>query len=234
MLKVVSQKCYLPTSKTPYVIRSYCSETIEVNELIKIMAEGRTTLSKTDIEAVMRLLFEEVQDLVSKGYYVKTPIGNLYLNASGSLTTEDEPFCPNDKNNNHELNLHYRNNPNLEELCVKNGKYERIEKLTPNSPKITTIESPGKSDLNQLKVGNVIIVKGKRLAFNVENENDGIFLKNNNDSYKLKEYSLIKPSIIIAQIPQDVKPGDYTLSICSSKITKELKVQTYNTTISIA
>ena len=105
MLKVTSQRCYLPASKTPFVIRSYCSETIEVNELIDIMATGRTTLSKTDIEAVMRLLFEEVQDLICKGYYVKTPIGNLYLNTSGSLVTEDEPFCPNDMNNNHEIKL---------------------------------------------------------------------------------------------------------------------------------
>lgn len=233
MLKVTSQRCYLPASKTPFVIRSYCSETIEVNELIDIMATGRTTLSKTDIEAVMRLLFEEVQDLICKGYYVKTPIGNLYLNTSGSLVTEDEPFCPNDMNNNHEIKLHYRNNPELEELCVKNAKYERIEKLTLNSPKISLVECIGNKDLSKLKAGDAIIIKGKRLNFKKDEEFNGVLLKNETDSYLLTEYSLIKPSMIIAQLPKDIKIGNYEISVCSTRLTKEVKENTYNEMITI-
>lgn len=234
MLNITSQKCYLPGCKTPFNVRSYCSEIIEVDELINIMAGGRTTLSKTDIEAVMRLLFEDVQDLVSKGYYVKTPIGNLYLNAKGTMNSEEENFEPNSANTDHKISLHYRSNSEFEDLCVKNAKFKRTEKITLNEPKIITVESPGKSLSNSLAAGSTIIIKGKRLSFVVDSVEDGVFLKNETDTVKCENYSVIKPSMIVAQIPESIKSGTYNISVYSSKLTKEIKESKHKEVISIA
>ena len=58
MLNITSQKCYLPGCKTPFNVRSYCSEIIEVDELINIMAGGRTTLSKTNLNTSRTALLQ--------------------------------------------------------------------------------------------------------------------------------------------------------------------------------
>ena len=39
--------------------------------------------------------------------------------------------------------------------------------------------------------------------------------------------------MIIAQLPKDIKIGNYEISVCSTRLTKEVKENTYNEMITI-
>ena len=107
-LKIAVLKTYLPNCPSPYIVRSSSSELVEFDRFVDFMAEGRTTLSRIDILAAMQLFKEELQKQLAEGKTVKTPIGNFYMSASGSMGSLDEPYLPKEQTNNHELRLHHR------------------------------------------------------------------------------------------------------------------------------
>ena len=72
-LKIAVVKNHLPNKASPYFIRSGTSDVVEFDRFVEIMAEGRTTLSQTDIVAAMQLYKEELQKQLSEGKTVKTP-----------------------------------------------------------------------------------------------------------------------------------------------------------------
>ena len=68
-LNITVRKNYLPACASPFIVCSDCSEVIEYERLVDLMAKGRTTLTKTDILAAMQLYREE---LVIKAFIIKT------------------------------------------------------------------------------------------------------------------------------------------------------------------
>jgi len=87
---IFSVKNFLKTCALPYFIRSACSDTIEPDQMIDIMAQDRTTLSKPDIAGCMQLFVGELISQVADGKHVKTAIGAFYLSAGGKLSTPDQ------------------------------------------------------------------------------------------------------------------------------------------------
>ena len=136
MISVYATKNYLKTCEHPYFIRSYCSDTIELDELIDIMATGRTTLSKPDITGCLQLMVEEIVNLVVDGKHVKTPFGAFYLSASGKLDTVAQPFSPGTGTLDHALSLHFRTNKAIEAAMKTRARWE-------HNAAVSTIDSTG-------------------------------------------------------------------------------------------
>jgi hypothetical protein len=107
-LLVVPLKNHLQTSSNPFYVHTTWSDTVEYDDLVDIMASGRTTLTKPDITGCLELFAEELMKLVADGKYVKTRIGSFYLCAMGKLDSADQAFTPREGANSHDLRLRFR------------------------------------------------------------------------------------------------------------------------------
>jgi hypothetical protein len=211
-LTVIPRKNHLKTIDDPFIVRSCCSGTVEVDELIDIMAKGRTTLSKPDIAGCLKLLEEELSRLLADGKYVKTPMGSFYLSAAGKLHSVDQSFAPKDETNGHTLSLHFRTNRNFEAAMIPSVKIVRSENFDKISPALTGAVSVKTSSSSGAGSGDFIRVSGKRLKFDPADGQSGVFFVNGSE-HRSALYADIEPSLVIAQVPQDLAPGPYILCV---------------------
>jgi hypothetical protein len=233
-LSIYSIANSLKTCLQPYVVRSCCSDTVELNELIDAMAKGRTTLSKPDITGCMQLLVEELVRLVADGKHVKTPVGAFYLSASGKLETKNQPFTPGSGTLDHALTLHFRTNKTVEAEMKTKARWERIESFDTTAAAVDGITVVGRSAGDAAKSGDTLRISGRRMKFDPEDTSCGLFLDSDTGSYRAAMYPDITPSKIIAILPAGIATGKYDLVITTKPNGKDLKEGYYDDPFVIA
>lgn len=223
MLSVYAMKNYLKTCEHPYFIRSYCSDTIELDELIDIMATGRTTLSKPDITGCLQLMVEEIVNLVADGKHVKTPFGAFYLSASGKLDTVAQPFSPGTGTLDHALSLHFRTNKAIEAAMKTRARWERVETFDTSAAAVEGIGVVGRAEGEAARAGDTIRITGRRLKFDPAVAECGVFLETETESYRIAVYPDIAPSKLIGILPSDLPAGSYDLIVVTMPNGRDLK-----------
>ncbi|MFA6507213.1 MAG: DNA-binding domain-containing protein [Treponemataceae bacterium] len=223
MLSVYPMKNYLKTCEHPFFIRSYCSDTIELDELIDIMAKGRTTLSKPDITGCLQLFVEELINLVSDGKHVKTPVGAFYLSASGKLDTVAQPFSPGSGTLDHALTLHFRTNKAIEGTMKTRARWERVESFDTTAASVEAITVIGRAEGEASHAGDTVRITGRRLKFDPAVTDCGVFLETETESVRIAVYPDIAPSKLIAILPADLPAGTYDVVVATMPNGKDRK-----------
>jgi nucleoid DNA-binding protein len=223
MIKIYSLQNYLKTCLDPYVARSTCSDTVEVEELIDIMASGRTTLSKPDITGCLQLFLEEVIEKTADGKHVKTPFGSFYLSANGRFEEKNQPFTPGIGNLGHAFTLHFRTNKTVEAKIISQARWERIENFDKSTASIDQISVIGREPGENAHAGDTIKITGRRLKFDTADTSCGVFLNSDTTSWRAAVYADIAPSKVIAALPADIPAGTYELTIITMPNGKDLK-----------
>jgi hypothetical protein len=223
-LKIAVVKNYLPSNPRPFVVRSDCSDVIEYDRLIEIMAKGRTTLSKTDILAAMQLYKEELQRQLAEGTTVKTPTGSFYLSASGSMDSLDESFLPRDQGNNHEVRLHHRPDRALEEEIIAELRIVREERVDLGAPCLRTVQAAGDAAAEGIRAGSIVLLKGMRLRFDIKDPKQGLFfvdaaLAESRSPY----YPMILPATLMAAVPGSLAAGPYSIVLRAAVNGKDVR-----------
>lgn len=234
MIQIVSMVNYLKTCLQPYLVRSCCSDTVEVAELVDIMAAGRTTLTKPDITGCLQLFVEELVRLVADGKHVKTPVGSFYLAASGRLETKNQPFTPGVGTLDHELTLHFRSNKDVETKMKSQAKWERVETFDTSAAAVDDYSVVARSSGESARAGDTIRIVGRRLKFDPANAACGVFLESGLTSWRCAVYADISPSKLIATIPANVPTGTYDLVVTTMPNGKDLKEGYYDKPFIIA
>lgn len=223
MLGIYALSNYLKTCLQPYVVRSATSDTIEAEELVDLMAKGRTTLSKPDIAGCLQLFLEELSDQVAEGKYVKTPFGSFYLSASGRLELKNQAFTPGEGTLNHALTLHFCTNKTIEAKIISQARWERIENFDTTTASLDAFSVVGRTSGENARVGDTIKIIGKRMKFDPTDISCGVFLESDTASYRSEVYPDINPSKIIAVLPANVPSGSYDLKVVTMPNGKDLK-----------
>jgi len=213
-LIIAPRKNHLPTSDAAYLVHSQCSDTVTYDELLDILAEGNTTLTRPDAACNMELLVEKIAKLVADGKFVQTPLGSFYLCASGTLSSADQAFTPRTEGSNHDLQMHFRPNRALGVKLVAMAKLERGVHIDRNSPFIVTAKTIRTKTENTGTPGELVRLEGERLSFDDQNEATGLFFVNGKET-RSEYYVDIKPGHVIAEIPPTLTPGSYSLVIRS-------------------
>jgi len=234
MIQIVSMVNYLKTCLQPYLVRSCCSDTVEVAELVDIMASGRTTLTKPDITGCLQLFGEELIRLVADGKHVKTPVGSFYLAASGRLETKNQPFTPGIGTLDHALTLHFRSNKDVESKMKSQARWERIETFDTSSAAVDGYSVVARGADENAKAGDTVRITGRRLKFDPANTACGVFLESDSASWRCAVYADIAPSKVIATLPADVPAGTYDLVVTTMPNGKDLKNGYYDKPFVIA
>jgi hypothetical protein len=209
----------LPHCLKPFCVRSETTDIVEFDRFVDIMSKGRTTLSRTDILAAMQLFKEELLKQLAEGKTVKTPTGSFYVGASGSMDAPDEAFLPKSDENNHELRLHHRPDKDFERTLLAELEIEREERPARSAPSVQSVHAAEEGDEGAIRPGSVILIKGKRLRFDSKDQGLGVFFSlpapssgaPRGSEWRSSRYSQILPSSVMAFVPENLKPGTYTI-----------------------
>jgi len=214
-LKITAHKNHLPTSTKPFVFRSGSSDIIEYREFLDIMAKGRTTLTKPDIAGVMELYSEELLKQLADGKTVKLNEGSYYVCASGCLNSLEESFRP-DLDGGHQLRIHFRPDRAFETQLFKEIRISREEERDGSAPSIRTTLDADLGTMNSVLLGGVLKICGLRLRFAKENPLEGLFLIDTSGTEtRCLRYFELRPSAVLAEVPNTLVAGPYTLALRS-------------------
>lgn len=170
----------------------------------------------TTVDAVLQTLPQALRFfMMDLGHKVSVKgLGYFGLEVTGSCP-EDELDAPFEKN--FRINPYFRLAPSLRSYLLAEKPPTLFSSEIPNQVRITaiidTVQPP--SAENCLTRGTPLRIKGKRLRYNPEAKDEGLFLvyPGRKQSYRF-EGILIQPSSLVTQLPNTVPPGTgYTLEL---------------------
>lgn len=188
---------------------------VDYDKLMDIMSGARTTLSKPDIVACMTLLAETVSDLVADGKFVKTPLGAFYLCAIGTIDDPEDSFTPGIKRSGHGVRLRFRPDRSVEARIASALRVQRDDAHSKRLPNIVGLEPVEARPDGRFVPGDLVRLRGHRLGFDKANEALGVFLAigATGPIARCSVYVSVEPSLVILQLPPELEPGDYRLTI---------------------
>lgn len=220
-LTVSARKNTLVGRNSSYRFHTTHGASVGYDELVDIMSKARTTLSKPDIVACMTLMTEIVSDLVADGKFVKTPLGDFYLSAIGTIDHPEDSFNPGDEESGHGVRLRFRPDRQAEATIGKVVRVRRDDTRSSRNPHIIGMETIGKTGEDALEPGDLLRLRGYRLAFDATDESQGVFLALGErvPITRCSVYANVEPSLLILQLPPNLEPGDYTLIVRTATAT---------------
>ena len=82
--------------------------------------------------------------------------------------------------------------------------------------RVTSLNDDASENANlSVKAGKVIRVRGRNLSFDIADENQGVFLENENGISRLSVYNRRGTNVVDVPIPTDLSAGKYSLSIAT-------------------
>ena len=214
-LIVSARKNTLIGRNSDYRFHTNHEATINHDQLVNIMSRARTTLTAPDIVACLSLLTETVSDLVADGNFVKTGLGDFYLCAKGRIDDPDESFRPGKDRQGHCVRLRFRPDRSTEARIARTVRILRDDSRASRKPNIVCLEAVGKRPDTGLVPGDLVRLRGYRLAFDPADEKLGVFLSPDAriPGTRCSVYASVAPRLVILQLPPKLEPGNYSLII---------------------
>jgi hypothetical protein len=164
---------------------------------------------------------------------VKMSFGSLYLSASGTFDRIDEPFSYGQEGSNHDLRLHFRANRTEEINIARDDRIQRELYQDKNGPVVFSATSIQTEEEELVATqGDFFRIEGNHLKFDKSNAELGVWFKNGQE-HRSDLYAAINTGAVIAQVPQDLEPGQYTLIVRTSPHDKDIKESRLQAPVSI-
>ena len=187
-------------------VRSYT-----LDEIIDLMMEKGSTLTKADVKAVLQIYGEVVSTIIKDGSSVNTPLMNTAMSISGVFNGANDAF---DKKR-HTVNLNITAGTALKAAlgkikCEKTG-------TTSTDPYISEVKDIVSGAVNaELTKGGVVQVTGSRLKFDAKDAAQGIFfVPETGAPVRAAVIAENKPARLMAIIPADLAAGTYYIEVRS-------------------
>lgn len=195
------------------------------DEIIKQMVQYNSTLTEADAAAALTVMEQVVNNMLMEGYKVKLPWATLCLAARGTAESESTAFI-NGKNDNH-FELRASANRKTEEKLSSQALYKSKAEgtvMTPQINLITHITKDAKESVElKAKAGEVIRIHGDYLAFDADDEKQGVFLTQNGGkkegTIRAKQYIRRTRRTIDIAVPQGIASGEYTVIVATKQKT---------------
>jgi nucleoid DNA-binding protein len=200
---------------------------IDQNGLIdRILARG-TSLTRTDVTAVLNAINETVAENAVRGYTVNLPLLNSSFSVSGVFDGPLDTFDP----NRHKLNINLAKGVLLRE-AEKRVKLEKTSTAAP-MPQIQEVKDSMSGAINErITANNVVELRGYNLKIDGDSPACGLwFVAGSGEETKATTLIENKPSKILAMIPA-LPAGNYQIKVVtqhtgSGTLLKTPKVFTY-------
>jgi hypothetical protein len=201
--------------KTPYYARTLAVRTVGREELIKVMAEANTTLTRQDILGCLDLLEEKAADILRQGFSLDTGIFTARVNLRGAFTGSDDFFDP----QRHTLHLRLGASPSFKKRVLRLLKPVR----GPNpgqGPSITHITDYTTGSRNgRLTPGGLAEIKGRGLRYDRDRDDCGFFLAAEKDGpqpgkkYRPASLERLTDRTALIRLPSSLPAGTYNVGM---------------------
>ena len=204
MLKYTLRENLLTPDENDYMAQAADVRSFSLDEIIDLMMEKGSTLTKADTKAALQVYGEVVSALIKDGAAVNTPLMNTSLSISGVFNGATDSF---DKKR-HSVNLNLTAGPLLKDAAAK-IKCEKTEAADTN-PYITEVTDIVSGKVNEvLTAGGIVQLVGSRLKFDQKDESQGIFfVAETGEAVRATVIAENKPARLMAIIPADLPAGN--------------------------
>ena len=204
MLKYALRENLLTPDENDYMAQTADVRSFSLDEIIDLMMEKGSTLTKADTKAALQVYGEVVSALIKDGAAVNTPLMNTSLSISGVFNGATDSF---DKKR-HSVNLNLTAGPLLKDAAAK-IKCEKTEAADTN-PYITEVTDLVSGKVNEvLTAGGIVQLVGSRLKFDQKDESQGIFfVAETGEAIRATVIAENKPARLMAIIPADLPAGN--------------------------
>ena len=221
MLKYCLRENLLTPAPDDYMAQAADVRSYTLDEIIDLMMEKGTTLTRADVAATLQVYGEVVSAIIKDGSAVNTPLMNTSMSISGVFNGAADAF---DKKR-HTINLNLTAGTLLRDAVTK-VKCEKTE-AAGTDPYITEVADIVSGKVNEvLSKGGVVQLVGSRLKFDAKDTAQGIFfVPETGVPVRAAVIAENKPARLMAIIPADLAAGTYYIEVRTkhANATKQLK-----------
>ena len=235
MLKYCLRENLLTPAPDDYMAQAADVRSYTLDEIIDLMMEKGTTLTRADVAATLQVYGEVVSAIIKDGSAVNTPLMNTSMSISGVFDGANDSF---DKKR-HTVNLNITAGTLLRDAVTK-VKCEKTEG-TSTDPYITEVTDIVTGTANTtLTKGGVVQLVGARLKFDAKDTAQGIFfVPETGAPVRAAVIAENKPARLMAIIPADLAAGTYYIEVRTkilegNKSGKTLKTGRFNKALTVA
>ena len=209
MLKYCLRENLLTPAPDDYMAHMADVRSYTLDEIIDLMMEKGTTLTRADVAATLQVYGEVVSAIIKDGSAVNTPLMNTSMSISGVFDGANDSF---DKKR-HTVNLNITAGTLLRD-AVTNVKCEKTEGVS-TDPYITEVTDIVTGTVNTtLTKGGVVQLVGSRLKFDAKDTAQGIFfVPETGEAIRAAVIAENKPARLMAIIPADLAAGTYYIEV---------------------
>ena len=211
MLKYCLRENLLTPAPDDYMAQAADVRSYTLDEIIDLMMEKGTTLTRADVAATLQVYGEVVSAIIKDGSAVNTPLMNTSMSISGVFDGANDSF---DKKR-HTVNLNITAGTLLRDAVTK-VKCEKTEGVS-TDPYITEVTDIVTGTVNTtLTKGGVVQLVGSRLKFDAKDAAQGIFfVPETGEAVRAAVIAENKPARLMAIIPADLAAGTYYIEVRS-------------------
>ena len=209
MLKYSLRENLLTPAPDDYMAQVADVRSYTLDEIIDLMMDKGTTLTRADVAATLQVYGEVVSAIIKDGSAVNTPLMNTALSISGVFDGANDSF---DKKR-HTVNLNLTAGTLLRDAVTK-VKCEKTEAAS-TDPYITEVADIVSGKVNEvLTKGGVVQLTGSRLKFKADDTAQGIFfVPETGNPVRASVIAENKPARVMAIIPADLPAGTYYIEV---------------------
>ena len=235
MLKYSLRENLLTPALDDYMAQAADVRSYTLDEIIDLMMEKGSTLTRADVAATLQVYGEVVSAIIKDGSAVNTPLMNTSMSISGVFDGANDSF---DKKR-HTVNLNITAGTLLRDAAAK-IKCEKTEGAS-TDPYITEVTDIVTGTVNTtLTKGGVVQLVGARLKFDAKDTAQGIFfVPETGAPVRAAVIAENKPARLMAIIPADLAAGTYYIEVRTkilegNKSGKTLKTGRFNKALTVA
>ena len=235
MLKYCLRENLLTPAPDDYMAQAADVRSYTLDEIIDLMMEKGSTLTRADVAATLQVYGEVVSAIIKDGSAVNTPLMNTSMSISGVFDGANDSF---DKKR-HTVNLNITAGTLLRDAVTK-VKCEKTEGVS-TDPYITEVTDIVTGTVNTtLTKGGVVQLVGARLKFDAKDATQGIFfVPETGEAVRAAVIAENKPARLMAIIPADLAAGTYYIEVRTkilegNKSGKTLKTGRFNKALTVA
>ena len=225
MLKYSLRENLLTPAPDDYMAQAADVRSYTLDEIIDLMMEKGTTLTRADVAATLQVYGEVVSAIIKDGSAVNTPLMNTSMSISGVFDGANDSF---DKKR-HTVNLNITAGILLRDVLPK-IKCEKTEGAS-TDPYITEVTDIVTGTANTtLTKGGVVQLVGARLKFDAKDAAQGIFfVPETGEAVRAAVIAENKPARLMAIIPADLAAGTYYIEVRTKIDMGGKKLKTHKT-----
>ena len=207
MLKYCLRENLLTAKPDDYMAQVTDSQVFTLDDIVDRMVKRGTTVTRTDLAALMQLYTQECTYIVEEGGTLNTPLINTSFSISGVFDGADDSF----DGKRHSVNLNINAGTALKEALTKT-RAEKVETVS-TDPYITAVTDKLNGTTDTIKIGSVMEILGSRLKFDAKDEEQGVFAVSGTKTVRCASVVENKPARLIVILDPTVKAGDFTLEV---------------------